>query len=411
MRWLIVEDALRNRKGHWYEYISTFDRCLKALGDEVVVLADHQAEPFIREKLQVRPVLPDSIWHRMSDGAGALKRYGRVPLHAWKTWSSLRRFLRGNPSWDVIFVPTVLVHHLLGWYGLIHWVLPCGTSQVLLFFPNLPIHLREDGTSMWNSSPTTRLMRALLWGLASRVHSGVVILGVETLEMRDAFANLTGLPVTYFPHPVAPLDEAVPSTDAESITMACYGPARPEKGSELLQDAMIDYLEENPTDAIRFVFQWMEDFQDESGNCVRLSPRLEADPRVEVIRGFFAEGDYARHLLRTDVMLLPYRRASYGLRVSRVVIEAMVNGIPVVTSRSTTLDSQATAWGASLSCEEGSAESLKQAIGIAEGGYAGLKARAREIMPRAIAHFSVRNFRDLLLANKIDIDKIKSNKP
>jgi hypothetical protein len=38
MKWLIVEDALRDRKGHWLEYVSTFVRGLTALGDEVVVL-------------------------------------------------------------------------------------------------------------------------------------------------------------------------------------------------------------------------------------------------------------------------------------------------------------------------------------------------------------------------------------
>ena len=36
MKWLIVEDALRDRKGHWLEYVSTFVRELRALGDEVL---------------------------------------------------------------------------------------------------------------------------------------------------------------------------------------------------------------------------------------------------------------------------------------------------------------------------------------------------------------------------------------
>ena len=31
MNWLIVEDALRDRKGHWLEYISTFVRGLTVL--------------------------------------------------------------------------------------------------------------------------------------------------------------------------------------------------------------------------------------------------------------------------------------------------------------------------------------------------------------------------------------------
>jgi hypothetical protein len=46
MRWLIVEDALRDRKGHWFEYVETFARELRALGDQVTVLADRAAEPF-----------------------------------------------------------------------------------------------------------------------------------------------------------------------------------------------------------------------------------------------------------------------------------------------------------------------------------------------------------------------------
>ncbi len=71
MRWLIVEDALPDRKGHWFEYVETFARELRALGNQVKVLADRAAEPFLVEQLQVQPVLPASIWHHMGDGAGA----------------------------------------------------------------------------------------------------------------------------------------------------------------------------------------------------------------------------------------------------------------------------------------------------------------------------------------------------
>src|SRR5882724_1559844 len=109
MRWLIVEDALRDRKGHWFEYVGSFTRELGLLGDEVVILADRSAEPFLIEQLRVRPVLPASIWHRMGDGAGALRRYLRVPAHGWNTCRALRRFLKTGGEYDVIFVPTVLV--------------------------------------------------------------------------------------------------------------------------------------------------------------------------------------------------------------------------------------------------------------------------------------------------------------
>ena len=78
MRWLIVEDALRDRKGHWFEYVRTFRNGLVALGDSVTVLASKEAKAFIQTELEAKPVLPEYIWHRMSDGSSVLKRYLRV---------------------------------------------------------------------------------------------------------------------------------------------------------------------------------------------------------------------------------------------------------------------------------------------------------------------------------------------
>jgi glycosyltransferase involved in cell wall biosynthesis len=397
MRWLIVEDALRDRKGHWFEYLSTFDRGLRELGDEVTILADHHAEPFILESLQAKPVLPDSIWHRMSDGASALKRYLRVPVHAWQTWLTLRRFLRKDNEWDVIFVPTVMVHHLLGWRWLVRAALRNARTRFLLFLPNLPLRLDATGAPHWTPSPTTRLMRALLGALKPEILAGRVILGVETEQMREALASLTGLPVTYFPHPVQPLAESIAPTNA-TILMACYGPARPEKGSDVLQDALALHLQQSPDSTSRFAFQWMDDFTNDRGEMVKLNPQLQSDAHVEVIARFFGPGEYARHLRETQVMLLPYRKSSYALRVSRVIIESMVNGIPAVATNGTTLLSQAAEFGAAVSCEDGSAENLNAAIREVERTYHELRQRALEQMPKARAHFSVQNFRELLLA-------------
>ena len=94
MKWLIAEDALRDRKGHWVEYVSTFVRELRALGDEVEVLCDRKAQGFLMEQTGARPVLPDSIWHRMGDGAGTLKRYLRLPRHAVATFFAIRKFFK-----------------------------------------------------------------------------------------------------------------------------------------------------------------------------------------------------------------------------------------------------------------------------------------------------------------------------
>lgn len=396
-RWWIVEDALRDRRGHWFEYISTFVRDLRVLGDEVTVLTDAGAEPFIREQLGAQPVLPSSIWHRMSDGSGPLRRCARVPGHAWATRRALLAWLRRNPAPDWIFVPTVLVHHLWGWTWLIQGALRGTATRVLLFFPNTPVRLdRATGQPAWQPAPTSKLLAHLLRKLAPEVVAGRVILGAETLPMRDALAQLAGVPFTYLPHPVAPL----PSTLNQQPTaplLASYGPARHEKGSDVLQTALRQILAAPAPPEARFAVQWLEPFRDERGNSVSRDAALERHPRVEFIPRLFGDGEYAARLGQTSALLLPYRIASYALRVSRVVIEALVNGLPVVATRGTTLARQAAEFGALTPCEDGDAESLAKAILSLLSDLPRLRATARQRMEAAQAHFSVRHFRALLL--------------
>lgn len=398
MRWWMAEDALRDRRGHWFEYDATFVRDLRALGDEVTLLADAAAEPFIQQQLGAQRVLPPSIWHRMSDGTGALRRLARVPQHAWQTRGAIRAWLRRHPAPDLIFVPTVLVHHLLGWSWLIHGALRGTRTRVLLFFPNTPVRLDPGtGKPAWQPAPTSRLLAHLLRKLAPEVAAGRVILGAETLPMRDALSQVSGVPFTYLPHPVAPLP-ATRDPRPSTPTFASYGPARHEKGSDVLQAALKLVRAQSPAASTRFVVQWLESFRDDRGTWVTRDAALERDPQVEFITRFFGDGEYAHRLAATSALLLPYRRSSYALRVSRVVIEALVNGLPVVATRGTTLAAQAAEFGALVPCEDGDAASVADAIRSLTTNFDSLQAQGRERMPSARAHFSVAHFRALLAA-------------
>lgn len=393
MRWLIVEDALRDRKGHWFEYLSTFSRELRALGDDVTILADRSAESFLIQQLQVQPVLPASIWHRMGDKAGALKRYLRVPMHAWQTYRALQAYLRRGEKFDVIFVPTVLVHHLLGWTWLIKRALKGTASRVVLFFPNTPIFLDANTNEpAWQAAPTAKLFCRLIRSLRKEVKQGQVVLGAETQPMREALTRLTGVPFTYFPHPVAPLpDAAKESADSHlnKIVMGSYGSARDEKGSEVLVTAVEEYCHRHPATRAEFVLQSVD-------GDARLWERLRGNSKVRLVPNYFADGEYVRQLRATDVLLLPYRRSSYALRVSRVVIEAMVQGLPVVTTRKTTLEDQSKQFGATILCDDGQAETLVQAIHEMEQNFPAMRSLAARQKTVAREHFSVQEFRRIL---------------
>ena len=395
MRWLIVEDALRDRKGHWFEYLGTFVRELRALGDDVTVLVDRAAEPFLVEQLQAQPVLPASIWHRMNDGSGPLRRYLRVPVHAWRTYRAIKKYVRRNEKFDVIFVPTVLVHHLLGWVLLVKRALKQTSTRVILFFPNTPIQLDlKTNEPSWLPAPTAKLFCRLIRSLRDEVKHGRVILGAETEPMRVSLTRLTGVPFTYFPHPVTPGGgQGAGSKErhiSSTITMASYGSARYEKGSDLLVAAVDEFCRRYPDSRVRFVLQSVD-------GDANFWEHLKGNPKVRLIPDYFADGEYAQRLQETDVLLLPYRRSSYALRVSRVVIEAMVHGIPVVATRGTTLAEQAEKFGAAVLCEDENAESLVAAMHDLVQRFDELKQRVELQKQKAREHFSIVFFRELLM--------------
>lgn len=416
MKWLIVEDALKNRQGHWVEYIDTFRSGLTRLGYDVTVLTDRSAEAFIAERVDTHPVLPESIWHRMGDNASRITRYLRVPRHALQTRSAIRKWLHKHDCPDVIFVPTVMVHHLLGWLQIYKKLLRHKSTKLVLFFPNTPLQFNEQTQQPeFGSDPTSCLFRWLIQKFAPAVRSGQVVLGVETSAMREAMTELTGVVFTYLPHPVAcgsTVKQGGPTAEVGSdpargkagdrtgkrpLIFGSYGAARYEKGSDLLQAAITKHLATYPETDSNFVIQWLAPFEGATGQTIAPDPRLSEDDRVTFLDSYFDEGGYERQLAATDVMLLPYREP-YRYRVSRVVIEAMVHAMPVVATKETTLWEQAEHFGAGLPCNLGDANSLATAIRQIEERRGEFLTSAAENAPRTVQHFSVKHFCELTSA-------------
>ena len=146
---------------------------------------------------------------------------------------------------------------------------------------------------------------------------------------------------------------------------------------------------------LRFAIQWVEDFRDGEGNLISIDSSLREHPQVEVIGRYFEGDEYERRLAATDVMVLPYR-SPYRLRVSRVVIEAMLNGMPVIATRGTTLFEQAEEYGVVIGCEEGDAESLAQAMLEVAERFEMLRASAEGKQNTVEQSFSVGYFLELI---------------
>lgn len=403
MKWLIIEDALKDKRGHYFEYISTFKRGLDSCGDDVAIFTDRTADSWITEALGSSPMLPRCIWRRMNDGAPRWKKLLRYPAHGWQTFRAWASIFRRGQQPEVVFVPSVFTHHLCGivpFLLLFGWRKPC---TFLLFFPSTPIQFDIDTQSpILKPDLTARLFPWLLRRLRRLVSSGKVILAVETRAMGDALARITGLPFTYLPHPVSATGNTEyaraknPDQSGSPITFGSYGFARFEKGSDVLQEAVKIVLEDPAYAHCRFVLQWIEDFADGSGMLVGKDAELLKNPNVQFIDDFFdPAGGYVRQLAKTDVMVLPYRD-SYRYRLSRVVIEAMMAGIPVVVSPETTLAEQSRDHGAAIETKDLTPVALAEAIKRAADQIAGLKEEAQRKAVTASGHFSVSRFRQLL---------------
>ena len=220
--------------------------------------------------------------------------------------------------------------------------------------------------------------------------------------MGDALARITGLPSTYLPHPVAASGDTkdapkeMPVQQGKEIAFGSYGFARFEKGSDILQKAVKIVLDDPAYGHCRFVLQWIEDFVDDKGALVRKDAELLQSPNVKFIGDFFdPAGGYVRQLAKTDVMVLPYRD-SYRYRLSRVVIEAIMAGMPVVVSPETTLAEQAREHGAVIVCKDLTPMALAEALKQAADQISGLKTEAQGKVILASQHFSVAHFRNLL---------------
>ncbi len=217
--------------------------------------------------------------------------------------------------------------------------------------------------------PTALLGRSaakVRW-IRGEVLQGKVVLAAETAEFRVALAEASGLPFVYLPQPVpAQKDNFVQDVSGkEQPLFACYGPARHEKGSDLLQEAIKCFLARNPQAKLEFVIHWTSPFTDAKRREICPDQDLERDPRVTFLKQHLTTRKYLDWLSRTDLMLLPYRASSYDLRGSRVAVEAMVDGIPMVITGGTAAAKQASSYGAAVFCNDDDVEDLVRAIAAA----------------------------------------------
>jgi len=300
-----------------------------------------------------------------------------------------------------VFVPTVLIHHLLAWYYILKFTKK-GPAHVTLFFVTNP--------GVWDANrkraffpKSTIILKYLLRLFKSLVKSNIVTLAVETQGAKSEFEKLSGLPFKLLPHPV-PFEQNVQersalvngSRNSKNIHFACYGFARHEKGSDLLKAAIEQILKDDPGFEGHFSIQWTDPFKMPDGTNCAPGEILTRSPKVNIINRALMSNEYNRLLEQTDCMILPYRNSSYHARVSRVAIEAAANGIPIIYTKDGWLEETVVNYGAGIGVADEEIDGIVAAIYQMQESLERFKILAQNVTPKARAYYSPRHFVELL---------------
>lgn len=356
------------------------------------------ASQTVVEQTGALPVLPDPQWR-----AGSL----RSPLNILRSifWigASLVVLLRHNrliDQSDLIFLTAAKLQHLILWkiYSILRG--KSFQTRMLLFFMATPVRKKASGEGYEWDGLLGRALGALVRSLGCGSRQEKSRFATETEQLSDCLTKLSGMPFETLPQPVeidAPrVKMSGVRTDA-SITVGSFGPPREEKGSHLLIKAIAELVAGNQVPNVRFVVQWTEDFICANGERINIPADLRASEQFRAIEHYFAPGEYESLLEETDAIVLPYG-ANYDLRGSRVVIDALVQGIPTAVTKGSSMQALAERYGSFVLIDGWKEADIRMAIKKLVDMARNQSGRTCELQPSAREYFSVKNFRALVLS-------------
>jgi glycosyltransferase involved in cell wall biosynthesis len=442
VRILITEEALRLGNGHWPRYVQDLAEGFRAAGDHVDVLAHKDAAQ------KVFDAVPGAVpWFHRDCRADARSQglIGGI-RHNVSFCRDLAKWLDEHEPYDWVLSLSSRPKHLLAFALLARKKRLARTRYLVLFvlgFGKVAVHRPVGGRAEFRPGAANAFAKLCFALLRGPVRRGQVVLAAETKGMQGELQRFSGLPASLYPHPVELLPEVRdrssevgeprsedrgPRTessgqrtgsggrssetggqtseirdqrsgggDQKVVTVIAPGFARHEKGSDLLQDA-IKIVREKAKGGACFVLQWQEDFPMPDGTMMRPDEGLKQSGDVDYLGDILTGSQYFEFLAGGDIVVLPYRSASYSRRVSRVSVEAAFMGKPIVYTRNTWSAEVAEMAGCGVEVSEETPASIAHAILSALEQVDGLRARAASGASAVRGYYCVAQFRRQLAA-------------
>lgn len=413
-RLLIVEEALRDRDGHWFEYNRATKSAVQVDSPvQVEMLGNQTMEHDVADELQASPHFRFTVWDQIYNHPQSWKRYLGILQHNYRLFKDLDRYFRASGFSATVFAPTVVLHHLLGYHAIATRYRGKKFGQMVLLIRNNIASYDDAGNRSFRG--TAKYWKWAILRFKRMLTAGAVRFVTDSERLADEYEELTGIRFEVLPHPSLVGMSSEPTNDDENtddrgseskpIQFILPGPSRYEKGVDRLLEAIQELGSDPDLPFLEFILQWNQPFSMPDGTLLGPNDveRFESDRiSIRTIRTPLSSTDYRKLLVEADFVILPYRIEGYFSRISGVAVEAMLLGKPVLFTRNTWIDTIAKQFSTGLSMG-GESGSIAQAIRQAISQRRSLRENAIARQPNVAEFFSEKSFRDRLLGRAAGI--------
>lgn len=396
---IIVDPNIIDFNGHYTEYSKAICEAAKKKGLALRVLANIHVSGEVKQSLNALPVFQHDFWYSFCEipKVGFFLDTLMANLSFYKNLKTgLKEDL--NPQ-TIIFMPTVNHRQIL---ALTWWIsrIPRFVSMELVLLLRYSYY-NPGNKRHWSHSALWIRLGLFLLKYSAYLRGVSLRLATDSVCLKKEYKQLTPLPIEVFPIPhtgdLPSQDKNYKARQTKTIRFVSLGDARREKGFDLIAQAIQRLHKREQIKGMEFLLQCH--VSDEAhlpmkAYCHQLED-LNAT-NVRLIKGVLPRNDYARLLMQSDVVLLPYSKEVYLSRTSGPFTEALAAAKPVIVTDGTWMSDQLRSYGSGLRVIDRDAESLMEAMIQAVGQYKNLHAKAQHERSRWLSFHNSERFFDML---------------
>jgi glycosyltransferase involved in cell wall biosynthesis len=357
---LIVEENLGRTVGHYDAWIDGISGAFQREGLAVTVLGAKEA----RRLPSQQPIEPwfDRIY--LDAYFGAQPRFASRLVAALRHNVYLYRraatWFRAQPRYDLVMATQVNVFHLLGW-RLIWMMFGRRKIRRLVLLSTAPMWLHEyDDAGERHHHKGAPLVAALYRLFGGAVRRGDILLAAETEHDARAIEKASGIPVVAVPTPRP--DGLIQAARERILERRSGGPRPPvlgwlgrcseEKGFASFFEATRRFLAAHPAMPCTVLIQYLSGPEECRVPAEEVERLAASDTRLRLVRQPAAGDNFGRLLGELDCLVVPYRRRNYVGRNSSAALDAVLAGIPMITTEGTWMAEFMARHGAGFTCQD-----------------------------------------------------------